>query len=410
MATPSEAPRITCLGQSVILVFVLAMLGGAGWLLWQKYSPAAAASAASNPSGTAPAAKDPESARPSGPGVEVGIAYGTEKERWLRGAAEEFAKTKEGSRIRLNLIPLGSLEGAQKVLEGDKRIQVWSPASSLYKDVFLQEWQARRGGGASPIAKEESLALSPMVFVLWAERADAFIAKYKSITFRTMAAALAEPGGWEGIAQKSEWGLFKFGHTNPVQSNSGLMTLVLMAYDFHNKDRGLVLKDILSADFQAWMAKFENAVNGSSNSTGNMMRDMVLRGPSTFDGICVYENVAIDYLKNAEGRWGELRIAYPQRNMWNDNPYYILDVEWSSREQRAAAEAFLKFLMSEPVQRQALTHGFRPGNPSVPVKFPESPFVLYERFGLRVDPPITGEPVRAEVINNLLQSWQRTRR
>ncbi len=75
-----------------------------------------------------------------------------------------------------------------------------------------------------------------------------------------------------------------------------------LAYDFHGKSRGLELKDILDVRFQAWLADFERGVSGLSNSTGNLMRDMVLRGPSTFDGLFVYESVVIDYLKSAEGR------------------------------------------------------------------------------------------------------------
>ena len=34
------------------------------------------------------------------------------------------------------------------------------------------------------------------------------------------------------------------------------------------------------------MNGIENATTGMSNSTGNMMRDMVLRGPSSFDALC----------------------------------------------------------------------------------------------------------------------------
>ncbi len=93
--------------------------------------------------------------------------------------------------------------------------------------------------------------------------------------------------------------------------------------------------------------------------------------------------------------------------MWSDNPCYVLDVPWSAPAQRKAASAFLDFLLTEPVQREALTHGFRPGNPAVPVKFPESPFTVYQRFGLSVDIGTVCEPPKAEVINNLLQSWQR---
>jgi ABC-type sulfate transport system substrate-binding protein len=135
---------------------------------------------------------------------------------------------------------------------------------------------------------------------------------------------------------------------------------------------------------------------------------MVLRGPSSFDAIFVYENVAIDYLKNAEGRWGELRLVYPDRNLWNDNPYYILNAPWSSPEQRKAAGVFLDFLLSEPVQKRSLDHGLRPGNPAVPIKVAGSPFLEYQRFGLSIDVGSICEPPRAEVVNNLLASWQRS--
>lgn len=409
MSEPSSSPRLTGAGKLFVFLFVVACLYGAYHLFLRK--PAGGGPGSGSDATPAP--------RSSGgglfggndaPAVTVGIAYGTEKERWLQWAAGEFAKTADGKRIRVDLIPMGSLEGAQAVLAGDKRIHVWSPASALYKDVFVQDWQVKNGGtnGNNPIAREENLALTPMVFVMWAERHDAFVAKYGQVSFRTLGQALAEPSGWQAIAGKPEWGLFKLGHTNPGESNSGLMTLVLMAYDFHNKTRDLSLKDILDPGFAEWTQGIERGVSGLSNSTGNMMREMVLKGPSAFDALVVYESVAIDYLKNAEGRWGELHVVYPQKNLWNENPYYILDTPWSSPEQREAAGKFLDFLLSEPIQRQSLTHGFRPGNPAVPIRFAGSPFLAYQRFGLRVDLGTVCDPPKAEVINNLLAGWQRS--
>jgi ABC-type sulfate transport system substrate-binding protein len=181
-----------------------------------------------------------------------------------------------------------------------------------------------------------------------------------------------------------------------------------MAYEYHKKDRESTLKDILDPGFQTWMDKIESVVSGLADSTGNMMKDMVLRGPSSYDALFVYENVAIDYLKNAEGRWGELRVVYPKRNVWNDNPYYIVDAPWSTPEQKQAAGTFADFLLSELTQKQSLDHGFRPGNPQVPVKFPESPLVQYQKYGLQIDIGGTCEPPKAEVINNLLAGWQRS--
>lgn len=139
--------------------------------------------------------------------VEVGIAYGTEKDQWLKWAAQEFARTPQGKNIRINLIPLGSLEAAHAILAEDKRIHVWTPASSLYKEIFIQEWQLNHGN--IPILREEVLALSLMVFVMWKERYEAFLTRYPAVTFRTLHDALRERTGWAGIASKPEWGVFK---------------------------------------------------------------------------------------------------------------------------------------------------------------------------------------------------------
>ena len=395
----TDGPKLTALGKLFIFLFVAGCAVGAYYFFTNK-SPFGSSSKNSGSSDGILGSLG------SGDQVEVGIAYGTEKQRWLEWAVQEFAKTRDGKRIKINLIPMGSLEGAHALLNGDKRIQVWSPASALYKDIFVQEWQVKYS--QNPILKEEPIALSPMVFVVWDERFQSFLRKYRTLSFTTVGQALQEKGGWDSIAQKPEWGLFKFGHTHPNESNSGLMTIVLAAYSYQQKTRDLQLKDVVDVGFQNWLQNFERGVSGLSNSTGNMMREMVLKGPSSYDGLFVYESVAIDYLKNAEGRWGRIRVVYPEYNAWNDNPYYIIDAPWSSRDQRKAAQAFLDFLLSEPIQKESLAHGFRPANANVPVKFPESPFVKYADYGIKVDLEKVCEPPKAEVVNNLLQSWQRT--
>src|SRR5215467_12776434 len=395
----TDGPKLTALGKIFIFLFVALCATAAYYFFNNGKMPGGKSKGSASPGGMFDSITGGEQ-------VELGIAYGTEKQRWLEWAVQEFAKTRDGKRIKINLIPMGSLEGAHALLGGDQRIQVWSPASSLYQDTFVQEWQVKYS--TNPILKEEPIALTPMVYVMWDERYQAFAQKYKTVSFATLAQALQEKGGWDSIAQKPDWGLFKFGHTHPNESNSGLMAIVLAAYSYQKKTKDLQLKDVVDVGFQTWMQGFERAVSGLSNSTGNMMKEMVLKGPSSYDALMVYENVTIDYLKNAEGRWGQLRVAYPEYNAWNDNPYYVIDAPWSSKEQRQAAETFLNFLLSESIQKESLVHGFRPANPNVPVKFPDSPFVKYADYGIKVDLAKICEPPRAEVVNNLLQSWQRS--
>jgi Ca-activated chloride channel family protein len=391
--------------------------------------PTASSGAHEPPRSGDPAGSGAGSSAPHADGpVTINIAYGTEKRLWLESALEEFRRTPAGERVRVELYGMGSLEGARAVLDGPgtgtgtgtgaagrRLFHVWSPASSTYRDLLESEWKARHGG--SPILSAEDLALTPMVFVLWKQRHDAFLRKYPGVNFRVLAEAMNEPGGWGGIAGRPEWGLFKFGHADPNTSNSGLQMLVLLGYEFSGKQRGLDVGDVARDEFQRRLRSFERGVtrHGSAltRSTGDLMEEMVLRGPPQYDCLMVYENLAIDYMRAAAERWGEqgeLAVAYPDPNIWNDHPYYILDVPWSDEPQRAAASEFLRFLLSAPIQRRALEHGFRPGNPAVPVDTPESPLVRNRKYGFRIDLPTMGEPPTAEVLRALLAAFRRVER
>ena len=350
-------------------------------------------------------ASDSRQSPESKPGIEIGIAYGTEKRSWLEWATREFAATGEGRRIGVNLIPLGSVESAHAILDGDQRIHVWAPASSLYRETLLRDWKTRNRGNL--IVREEPLALSPMVIVMWKDRYDAFTVRSPEVSLTTIYYAMHAKGGWGGIAGKPEWGVFKFGHTHPNQSNSGLMTLILMAYGYCGRNAGLTVTDVSAAKFHQYLAWFERGVAGLSNSTGNLMQEMVVKGPSGFDALMVYESVAIDCLRTAEGKWGRLQIVYPKQNLWNENPYCILSTPWSDEEHQRAAETFLRFLLSEPIQARALDFGFRPGNPAVSMKGPDSPFVKFAEYGLNRELAQMCQVPSAEVIENLQQAWIR---
>jgi Bacterial extracellular solute-binding protein len=392
MTNGTDRPSLTWLGKTVIALFVTGCIAGAYWLAQRRHVLPAALNAGNVLTG-------------NGKNVEFGIAYGTEKQKWLEAAVEQFKSTDEGKHIQVDLIPMGSLEGAHAALAGDKRIQVWSPASAVYKNTFVEDWQARYG--SNPILKEEPLALTPMVFVMWEERYQAFKQHYGTVDFDTINHALHEPGGWQTIAKQPDWGLFKFGHTNPGESNSGILALVLAGHNYFKKTGDLTVAEVTDLKFQTWLSQLESATSSDSNSTGNLMREMVLKGPSSYDALLVYESVAIDYLKNAEGRWGSIHVVYPEYNIWNDSPYYILNAPWSSDDQRKAAQTFLESLLSEPLQRASITHGFRPADPNVPTRTPEAPWTRYQANGIKIDLGRICAAPKAEVVSNLLASWQR---
>ncbi len=378
----------------------------------QSPPQAPAEPAVAAPRSEAVGASPPDPQKP----IEIGVAYGTEKRTWFNWAAQEFASRKEGAGIQVNLIPMGSEEAAHAILDADRRIHVWSPASSLYGAIFRRDWEAK--GHGSPFAKQEKLALTPMVIVMWRSRYQAFVARCPEVSLKTIDFAMRAKTGWAQIAAKPQWGRFKFSHTHPNQSNSGLMTLLLMSYEYCHKTSDLSVRDIMTEGFQDHLEGFERGVIGMSDSTGgltkllshstgDLMKEMVLEGPSRYDALLVYESVAIDYLGSAEGRWEPLQVIYPPCNLWSENPYYVLDTPWTTPAHQKAAEAFLRFLMSETAQAKALEHGFRPGNPAVPIKTTDSPFVRYADNGLSIEVSSICEAPAPEVIDNLLDSWIR---
>src|SRR5260370_22614727 len=168
----SDGPKLTALGKLFIFLFIAICVVGAYYFFTGK-TPWISLGKSSGPGGGI------IDSLGGGEQVEIGIAYGTEKQRWLEWAVQEFAKSRDGKRIKVNLIPMGSLEGAHALLNGDQRIQVWSPASALYKDIFVQEWQGKYS--QKPLPKKEPIGPSPLGFLILDERYQTFLPKYKTL-------------------------------------------------------------------------------------------------------------------------------------------------------------------------------------------------------------------------------------
>ena len=159
--------------------------------------------------------------------------------------------------------------------------------------------------------------------------------------------ALADPQGWAGRGGPGAWGFVKFGHTSPLTSNSGTQTLLLLAYGFYNKTSKLSGDDILNPAFQRWLTEGEQGVTEFGDSTGSFMTNMVRFGPSKYDVVAVYENLALQDVETAQGRWGQsIHIYYPPATLLSDHPYVTLQAPWTTPEQRAAAAHFRDFLLS----------------------------------------------------------------
>jgi ABC-type Fe3+ transport system substrate-binding protein len=229
------------------------------------------------------------------------------------------------------------------------------------------------------------------------------------VNWKAIHTAVASPQGWPAIGGKSDWGFVKLGHTDPTRSNSGIQALWLMTLEFYGKKGGIDVGEILKPDYQTFVKETEKGVTKFETSTGTFMTEMVLYGPSKYDIAVVYENLAIAQVENAQGRWGNLKVYYPPETVWSDHPIVLIDQPWVTAKQKDAAKKWVDFLRARPQQELALKFGFRPSDPSVPLKSadPNNPFNKLAGNGVKVDLPPVAETPTGPVVRAMMTMWSR---
>lgn len=349
--------------------------------------------------------------------VVISVLYSTEKEAWLNDTILGFERTQptvNGHPVQVELEKMGSREIYLAVLDGSRQPDVISPASMLQISILQDQSTGVFGRAVVNMADTETcrpVVTTPLVLVAWKERADVLWGvRPPRDLWQQLQRSVVDPQGWASLGHP-EWGYVKFGHTDPLKSNSGFMTILLITYDYYGKTSGLSAGDILSGEeYQEWFINFEKNISEFEYSTGPLMQKMVTYGPSTYDLVTVYEATAIEQAENAVGRYGELRIYYPPATVWSDHPFCILETEWVTEEKRTAAILFMNYLTSKPAQELALLkYGFRPVDTSIMLEQTGSPFNTYAANGLQADlsslPSI--EVPQGNVLNTLLDFWTR---
>jgi Ca-activated chloride channel family protein len=228
-----------------------------------------------------------------------------------------------------------------------------------------------------------------------------------------------DPLGWSDIARLAiseegwtaygypEWGTFKFGHTHPNYSNSGLVSVIAEAYAGAGKQRGLTVEDLQDPQVTAFMAEVESAIIHYGSSTGFFAERMFERGPSYLSAAVMYENLVVaQESRRLAGQSDQAPVVaiYPKEGtFWSNHPYAILNAPWVTTEQRAAAEHFRDFLLDRPQQEQAIKLGFRPADIEIPLTSP-----LDAKHGVDPDQPQTVlEIPSAEVITGIQDLWRK---
>lgn len=352
--------------------------------------------------------------------IVVDVLYSTEKAAWITEAARRFRSSGarlNGRPIQLELSKSGSREMYLAVLDGDAQPDLISPASMLQISLLENLSAARTDRFQSAIVDRTDsrtcrpVLNTPVVLVAWKNRADVLWGEDPGADLWLDLHQAVTEETWEAY-DHPEWGFIKFGQTNPLKSNSGFQTFLLMTYGYFGKTSGLSNNDILNRDYQDWYRAFGRNVTKFGDSTGTFMEEIVAYGPSRYDIVAVYEATAIEHVENAVARYGSgygsLQVYYPPATSLSDHPFCVLKADWVAPDEAQAAEMFLGFLTSPEMQELALQHGFRPVDDSISLERPGSPFPRYAGNGVRLDLTSQVEVPPGNVLNTMLELWART--
>jgi Bacterial extracellular solute-binding protein len=376
-----------------------AALGGAGLLFFSRSAPA-----------------QPSQTTPTGT-ISITLTYSTEKEGWMQASIDAFHRSNillGGKAIQVTLDPRGSVDAQQRILSGSLLPVAWSPASALELNQLSTAWRQAHSGQDIIVSSGDllpaPLVFSPLVFAVWRERAQVLRRKYGSIDWPGIHDALVLKNGWADIGGQADWGQVKFGQTRPDQSNSGLLSITLLAYAFNKEQRGLTLDQVRSSAFLAYFSDVEGAVTQFGRSSGTYLEnEVILKGPAAYDITTTYENLVLTREREAMQRQGQLLLPfYPGLNIISDHPFAILQGQGITTEAQMAAKALRDFLLAEQQQRQALLSGFRPTNPNVAItdKLSGNPF-LGQSPDVQIESqiqPLAQAPA-GDVINELMKQW-----
>ena len=340
--------------------------------------------------------------------LELVFTYGSEKEKWIGEVTDKFNREDHraagGKRIFVRAIPMGSGECIDEVLAGQRQPHLVSPASAAF--IKLGNAQSQSKTGKDLIASTDNLVLSPVVIAMWRPMAEALGYGKKPIGWSDILALARSQSGWQAYGYP-QWGQFKFGHTHPLFSNSGLISIFAEAYAATGKTAGLTLADVEKPHTSEFVEGIEKSVVHYGSSTGFFGRKMFSAGPQYLSAAVLYENMVIESYGPGNSLPFPVVAIYPKEGtFWSDHPIGIVERDWVTPAHRDAAKVYIQYLLARPQQERAITYGFRPGAVDVPLAWP-----IDTAHGVDPkEPKTTLEVPSVPVMDALLKLWDQKKK
>jgi Ca-activated chloride channel family protein len=300
--------------------------------------------------------------------LAISFGYSPEKEILLKPLIAKFNAQQNkvgGKPVFVEGLNISSGDAEQKIVKGVYKPTVWSPASSMWGRLLNFEADQPYVAADNP-----SIVRTPLVIAMWEPMAQALGYPKKQIGWKDILKLAQSNQGWAAYG-KPQFGAFKLVHTNPDFSTAGLSSVVAEYYSATGKKEGLTEKDVSSAGARDTVKAIERSIVHYGDTTLFISDQMRKEGPGYASAVAMEEATLVDF-NNHRGSQPKLIGVYPSEGtFYSDDPYITLNAPWVTAQQKAAADAFQKFLASEIDAGTAAKSGFRPADlhakPSSPI-------------------------------------------
>jgi Ca-activated chloride channel family protein len=331
----------------------------------------------------------------------VPFAFSPEKEQLLAPVIKDFNADNvevDGKRVFIDGEVRSSGEAQALIARGRYKPVLWSPSSSFWGRLLNNAADRNLAPDENP-----SIVRTPLVIAMWEELAKAYGYPKKTLAYADVARLATD--GWKSIG-KPQFGTFKYVHTNPDFSTSGLSAVAASYYAAAGKREGLTLADVNGGKVRSRVKEIERSVVHYGDTTLFIADEMRKRGLGYASAVAMEETTLIDFNKKA--RSGPKLVAiYPRDGtFFSDNPLITLDGDWVSDAQRKGAAAFAKVVAEKVDADVAARYGFRPADPGT-----KAGGALTSAFGVDATQPSRTLAVpEPKVLARIKEAWRADRK
>jgi Ca-activated chloride channel family protein len=306
-----------------------------------------------------------------------------------------------------------ALADAARPWDVETKPDLWTPPSSVWID-RLRTSIATKPGRVRTVGDAPSLATTPIVIAMPEPMARVLGWPESTIKWQDLVSLARDPSGWNAKGHP-EWGAFKLGKTNPLESTTGLLATTATATALADSGPELGLDGLARPEVVDALRALEGSTVHYGKHVETFVNNVYAAGIDAMDyvsAIALEEKVVLDYNKgiilgdpprHVDPPTPKLAAFFPaDGTMTSDNPALLVDADWVSESKRQAAEDFRHFATEQ--KQVFLDAGFRDGegNPGTQHQ-PSNGTVTHPKYNL-VHTPST------EVIDAVHKLWTQIRR